>query len=120
MDISIDDPRDEELRSDIRRLGAELGATLTRQHGKELLDLVEQVRTLTKSVRLAGDEDAEARLEEVLSSLALPDVIKLVRAFSAYFYLANVAEQTHRVGDLSVTDENRTLAATVDRILEAG
>ncbi|MFP5333278.1 MAG: phosphoenolpyruvate carboxylase [Acidimicrobiia bacterium] len=117
---AIDDPRDEELRADIRRLGAELGAALTRQHGEALLELVEQVRTLTKSVRLTGDEEAGVQLEEVLGSLSLPDVIKLVRAFSAYFYLANVAEQTHRVGDLSVTDENRTLAATVDRIVEAG
>lgn len=122
IDLSdaIDDPRDEELRADIRRLGAELGAALTRQHGEGLLELVEQVRALTKSVRLTGDEEAGAQLEKVLGSLALPDVIKLVRAFSAYFYLANVAEQTHRVGDLSVTDENRTLAATVDRIVEAG
>src|SRR5690606_30842385 len=50
----------------------------------------------------------------------IPDAINLVRAFSAYFYLANVAEQSHRVGDLSITDENRTIAATVDRVLAAG
>jgi phosphoenolpyruvate carboxylase len=116
---AIDDPRDEELRADIRRLGAELGNALTRQHGSELLDLVEQVRALTKSVRLTGDEESSTQLEEVLAGLSLDDAIKLVRAFSAYFYLANVAEQTHRVGDLAMTDENRTLAATVDRILAA-
>lgn len=121
VDLSdaIDDPRDEELRADIRRLGAELGNALTRQHGSELLDLVEQVRALTKSVRLTGDEDSSAELEEVLASLSITDSINLVRAFSAYFYLANVAEQSHRVGDLSMTDENRTIAATVDRILAA-
>ena len=121
VDLSdaIDDPRDEELRADIRRLGAELGNALTRQHGASLLNLVEQVRSLTKSVRLTGDEDAGAQLERVLASLPLGDAINLVRAFSAYFYLANVAEQSHRVGDLSMTDENRTIAATVDRILAA-
>jgi len=116
---AIDDPRDEELRADIRRLGAELGNALTRQHGASLLELVEQVRALTKTVRLTGDENANARLEVVLASLSLGDAINLVRAFSAYFYLANVAEQSHRVGDLSMTDENRTIAATVDRILAA-
>jgi phosphoenolpyruvate carboxylase len=121
VDLSdaIDDPRDEELRADIRRLGAELGAALTRQHGTGLLELVERVRALTKSVRLTGDAAAGAELETVLGSLALPDVINLVRAFSAYFYLANVAEQTHRVGDLPTTDEDRTLSATVDRIRTA-
>ncbi|MEX1006096.1 MAG: phosphoenolpyruvate carboxylase [Acidimicrobiia bacterium] len=121
MDLSdaIDDPRDEELRADIRRLGAELGNALTRQHGSELLDLVERVRALTKSVRLTGNEEAGKELEQVLGSMSIPDAINLVRAFSAYFYLANVAEQSHRVGDLTMTDENRTIAATVDRILEA-
>ncbi|HVR32272.1 MAG TPA: phosphoenolpyruvate carboxylase [Acidimicrobiia bacterium] len=121
VDLSdaIDDPRDEELRADIRRLGAELGNALQRQHGSRLLDLVERVRALTKSVRLTGDESAGAQLEEVLASLHLSDAINLVRAFSAYFYLANVAEQSHRVGDLAMTDENRTIAATVDRVLAA-
>ncbi|MEX1271125.1 MAG: phosphoenolpyruvate carboxylase, partial [Acidimicrobiia bacterium] len=109
MDLSdaIDDPRDEELRADIRRLGAELGNALTRQHGSELLDLVERVRALTKSVRLTGNEEAGKELEQVLGSMSIPDAINLVRAFSAYFYLANVAEQSHRVGDLTMTDENR-------------
>ena len=121
MDLSdaIDDPRDEELRADIRRLGTELGNALTRQHGAHLLDLVERVRALTKSVRLTGDEEAGAELETVLGSLSMTDAINLVRAFSAYFYLANVAEQSHRVGDLTMTDDNRTIAATVDRILDA-
>ena len=117
---AIDDPRDEQLRSDIRRLGAELGNALSRQHGSELLELVETVRGLTKSVRLTGDEASGEQLEQTLGSLPLVDVINLVRAFSAYFYLANVAEQSHRVGDLAMTDEDRTIGATVDRILDAG
>ena len=122
VDLSdaIDDPRDEQLRSDIRRLGAELGNALSRQHGSELLELVETVRGLTKSVRLTGDEASGQQLEQTLGSLPLLDAINLVRAFSAYFYLANVAEQSHRVGDLAMTDEDRTIRATVDRILDAG
>jgi phosphoenolpyruvate carboxylase len=122
VDLSdaIDDPRDEKLRSDIRRLGAELGNALSRQHGAGLLELVETVRGLTKSVRVTGDEASGEQLEQVLGSLPLPDAINLVRAFSAYFYLANVAEQSHRVGDLAMTDEDRTIEATVDRILAAG
>jgi phosphoenolpyruvate carboxylase len=105
------------LRADIRRLGSQLGDALIRQHGPELLDLVERVRSLTKEGRSSGGQFHE--LDELLGSLDIEQTINLVRAFSAYFYLANVAEQTHRVGDLTMLDSDRTLAATVDRIIEA-
>jgi phosphoenolpyruvate carboxylase len=111
--------RDEALRADIRRLGAQLGQALTRQHGPDLLSLVEEVRAHTKAVRMAGDTEADDRLAELLDRLDLATTIELVRAFSAYFYLANVAEQTHRVGDLAGTEGERYLQETVDRILAA-
>ncbi len=113
------DTVDEALRADIRRLGSQLGEALTRQHGTELLDLVEQVRAHTKAVRMAGDTEADDRLASMLETLDVDTTIELVRAFSAYFYLANVAEQTHRVGELTATDDELSLNATVDRILAA-
>lgn len=109
--------RDELLRSDIRRLGSQLGETLTRQHGPNLLALVEQVRALSKAARSGSARNGE--LDEVLAGLDLDQTIQLVRAFSAYFYLANVAEQSHRVGNLASLDEQRTFAATVQRIVDA-
>lgn len=119
MDTVSDNVGDDRLRADIRRLGSQLGDALTRQHGDELLELVEEVRFLTKASRTDSDQDATARLQSVLGELDLDQVINLVRAFSAYFHLANVAEQTHRVGDLTIADQDRTFAATVDRILAA-
>ncbi|HEX2369593.1 MAG TPA: phosphoenolpyruvate carboxylase [Acidimicrobiia bacterium] len=110
--------RDEALRADIRRLGTQLGEALARQHGQGLLELVERVRALCKAIRHDHDPDATRQLDVALSSLDLGTVIQLVRAFTAYFYLANVAEQTHRVGEM--VDEDRRFEATVDRILEAG
>ncbi len=74
------------LRSDVRQLGDLLGQTLVRQEGPELLALVEDVR---KAVR-EGDG------VELLASLSVEDSVQLVRAFSTYFHLANVAEQVHR------------------------
>jgi|FLYL01.1.fsa_nt_gi phosphoenolpyruvate carboxylase len=114
--MTATDPRDEALRADIRRLGSQLGEALVRQHGPELLDLVERVRRLTKAARTGTDPQAAAELEEVLGSLDVEATINLVRAFSAYFYLANVAEQTHRIGDLSMVDEDRRIGRAVDRI----
>lgn len=114
--------RDEALRADIRRLGGLLGETLTRQTGPQLLDLVEAVRATTKEMRASDTDDDAAgsrRLEQLLGALEMHEIIDLVRAFTAYFHLANVAEQTHRVGDLVEADDDRTLAATVDRVLEA-
>ncbi len=117
MSSSGPQTRDDALRSDIRRLGNELGQALTRQHGSDLLQLIEEIRALTKANRMAGDDTADDRLTVLLDRLDLDTTIEAVRAFSAYFYLANVAEQTHRVEELA--ESERILGSTVDRILEA-
>ena len=88
-----------------------------RQHGQELLDLVEEVRSLGKSARRGGSEEAERDLHDLLTKLDTPEVIPLVRAFTTYFYLANVAEQVHRIEEMA--GDERYLRATVDRILAA-
>lgn len=116
-------PADATLRSEIRLLGNLLGQTLVRQEGDWLLELVEQVRALVKQVRTGGEnkEAARARAElvAVLSGLDLKTIISLVRAFTTYFYLANVAEQTHRLDHeaLRSSEGQGRLAGTVDRIL---
>ena len=83
---SIVESDDATLRSDVRRLGDLLGQSLVRQEGVELLQLVESVR---HGVR-------EGRGIEILDSLNADQAVQLVRAFSTYFHLANVAEQVHR------------------------
>ncbi len=120
----LDSPRDTALRADIRLLGNLLGETLVRQHGPDLLNLVERVRALTKRVRAAGDDPAATKeLDELLSGLDLDTTIHLVRAFTAYFYLANVAEQTHRLDEHQGRSAGRArgrLQGVVDRVLAAG
>ena len=102
--------QDAELRSDVRRLGELLGESLVRQEGSALLELVEAVR---KAVREGGGE-------EILEALSVDQSVQLVRAFSNYFNLANVAEQVHRARVLA---EERSgggswLTRAVDNILK--
>lgn len=65
-----------------------LGDTLTRQEGPAVLELVEKVRSGSRE-----DRDATA---DLLDRLDVASATRLVRAFSAYFHLANVTEQVHR------------------------
>ncbi len=99
------------LRSDVRRLGDLLGQSLVRQEGPELLDLVEKVR---KAVRESGED-------ELLQNISDDQAVDLVRAFSTYFHLANVAEQVHRSRVLAEArrDGKSWLSRAVDKIIEA-
>jgi phosphoenolpyruvate carboxylase len=108
------EPADAELRADIRRLGRLLGESLVRQEGPELLELVETVRRLTRS-------DAD-RAAELLRDADVPTAIRLVRAFSEFFHLANVTEQTHRGRELAAKRraEGGWLEATARMIRERG
>ncbi len=100
-----------ELRNDVRRLADLLGQTIARQESKELLSLVESVRL---SVR-------EGQQDQVLSKLDDSQTVSLVRAFSNYFNLANVAEQVNRSKILSEAHKSggSWLSKTVDNILQA-
>ena len=82
-----------ELRADVRRLGDLLGETIARQEGQSLLDLVEQVRQAVREDSTAG--------ANLLAKVDVDESIRLVRAFNAYFHLANVAEQVHRARTLA-------------------
>src|SRR4051794_39949218 len=102
------------LRRDIRTLGTLLGETLVRQEGTGLLELVEHVRTLMRT-----DRDAAAG---VLALLDTDSATRLVRAFTTYFYLVNVAEQVHRGRELAAmrVEAGTWLSQAIDRIQAAG
>ncbi len=84
------------LRNDVRKLADLLGETLVRQEGPELLNLVESVRLAVR----------EGKAEQLLSDLSVEKTASLVRAFSTYFNLANVAEQVDRVKVLAKEKHN--------------
>jgi phosphoenolpyruvate carboxylase len=105
---------DQALRRDIRRLGRLLGECLVRQVGPELLELVEAVRHLSRTDPVA----AAAVVQEVE-----PDGAgHLVRAFTTFFHLTNVAEQVHRGRALRHlrAEDGGTLADAARRIAARG
>lgn len=89
--------KDLPLRNDIRRLGDLLGETLKRLGGKRLFDTEEQVRALCKQLRASHLPASERQLKRLLHGLSLDDAIGVIRAFSIYFQLVNIAEQHHRI-----------------------
>jgi phosphoenolpyruvate carboxylase len=114
--------RDAALRADIRRLGTQLGDSLVRQEGQELLDLVEQVRTSTHKMTGGDGIRTSGELDDLLDRLDIDTLSTLTRAFTAYFYLANVTEQAHRLDEFAArtAGERGWMERTVDQILQAG
>ena len=111
------------LRADIRRLGKQLGNTLVRQHGQDLLDAVERVRALTRRLREEGTDDlATSELHDLFDETDLTHAILMVRAFTMYFHLANVAEQVHRIEDLNSGSPNpaNQFDETIQSLVKSG
>ena len=84
------------LREDIRLLGRILGDTLREQDGDETFDLVESVRRAAVHFRKTQDERDRAQLEQMLDALSPRDTLLVVRAFSYFSQLCNIAEDLHR------------------------
>ena len=88
--------KDLPLRDDIRLLGRILGDTLREQEGNETFDLVENVRRAAVRFRKTQDERDRAQLEQMLDALSPRDTLSVVRAFSYFSQLSNIAEDLHR------------------------
>ena len=89
------------LRQEVKFLGRLLGQVIQEQEGEAAFQLEEAVRGLTKAVRAAATEaeagERERQLLALLNALSGRDCLRVVRAFTLYFQLVNIAEQRHRV-----------------------
>src|ERR1700704_6405584 len=88
---------DVRLRNDIRLLGRILGDTVRDQEGADVFDLVERIRQT--SIRFHRDNDKPARreLEVILDSMSTGQTVRIVRAFSYFSHLANIAEDQNNI-----------------------
>jgi len=87
--------KDVPLREDIRLLGRILGDTLREQEGDQTFELVESVRRSAVRFRKTQDERDGAQLEQLLDALSPSDTLSVVRAFSYFSQLSNIAEDLH-------------------------
>lgn len=85
------------LRRDVRFLGNILGDVLVHQGGNELLEIVEKIREMSKTLRTQFDREVYNEIKETIKSFD-PDIRhQVIRAFAIYFQLVNIAEQNHRI-----------------------
>ncbi|MDO9062727.1 MAG: phosphoenolpyruvate carboxylase [Bradyrhizobium sp.] len=93
---------DARLREDIRLLGRILGDTVRDQEGADVFDLVERIRQT--SIRFHRDDDKPARreLELILDSMSTSQTVRIVRAFSYFSHLANIAEDQNNIRQMRV------------------
>ncbi|MCY3572953.1 MAG: phosphoenolpyruvate carboxylase [Chloroflexi bacterium] len=84
------------LSQDIHLLGSWLGVIIQEQSGMEAYDLVEEIRAMSKA-RRDGDATAAFQLADRLENLPLDSKQVLIKAFSNYFQLINIAEDLQRI-----------------------
>jgi phosphoenolpyruvate carboxylase len=97
MDLHETPDKDLPLRDDIRLLGRILGDTVRTQEGESVFEIVEHIRR--NSIRFHREEDEAARheLEATLNGLSHGQNIQIIRAFSYFSQLANIAEDQHHI-----------------------
>ncbi len=89
--------KDQPLREGIRLLGRLLGDCVREQEGDEVFDLVENIRQTSIRFYRDEDEDAKHELEAYLNALTPEQAVQVVRAFSYFSHLANIAEDEHHI-----------------------
>ena len=85
------------LVEDIRLLGRILGDVIREQEGRQAFELIERVRQLSVAYRLKKDASAGRVLDRLLKNLSADQTVSVIRAFSYFSHLANIAEDRHHV-----------------------
>ena len=92
------------LVEDIRLLGRILGDVIREQEGIAAYELVERVRKLSVAFRRDADADADQALKRLLKSLSGEQTVSVIRAFTYFSHLANLAEDRHHIRRRAIHD----------------
>ncbi len=117
--------KNQPLMDDIRLLGRILGEVIREQEGREAYELVERVRQLSVAFRLKRDAQAGKQMDKLLKGLSGEQTVSVIRAFSYFSHLANIAEDRHHVRRREVHDRDGSLqpgslAYALERLFDAG
>ncbi len=113
------------LVEDIRLLGRILGDVIREQEGQAAFDLVERVRQLSVAYRLKRDARAGHALDRLLMGLSGDRTVSVIRAFSYFSHLANIAEDRHHLRRRAVHErqghlQRGSLATAFERLARRG
>ena len=89
--------KEQPLIDDIRLLGRLLGDVIREQEGEIAYELVEQVRQLSVAFRLHDNQSADKALKKLLKGLSGDQTVSVIRAFTYFSHLANLAEDRHHI-----------------------
>jgi phosphoenolpyruvate carboxylase len=117
--------KNQPLMDDIRLLGRILGEVIREQEGREAFELVERIRKLAVAFRHKRDLQAGKTFDKLLKGLSGEQTVSVIRAFSYFSHLANIAEDRHHVRRREVHEragslQAGSLAYALERLHEAG
>ncbi|WP_342129166.1 phosphoenolpyruvate carboxylase [Hydrogenophaga sp. OTU3427] len=121
-----DDPaKDKPLIDDIRLLGRLLGDVIREHEGEDSFALIEQIRKLSVAFRRQADQAADKALKKLLRTLSDSQAVSVIRAFTYFSHLANLAEDRHHIRRRAVHEragnvQEGSLAHTWTRMKRAG
>ena len=117
--------KDQPLVTDIRLLGRILGDVIREQEGLAMFELIEQIRQLSVAFRRHDDASADKALKKLLKGLSGQQTVSVIRAFTYFSHLANLAEDRHHIRRRAIHDragdvQEGSLAMTLQRLKKAG
>ena len=122
---SASQDKDKPLQEDIRLLGRILGDIIREQEGAPVFTLIEQVRQLSVGFRRDHDPEADRQLKALLTSLSTGQTVSVIRAFTYFSHLANLAEDRHHLRRRAIYEragsaQEGSIAVAFARLQKAG
>jgi phosphoenolpyruvate carboxylase len=124
-DVAQAAQKNQPLVDDVRLLGRILGDVIREQEGKDAYERVERIRQLAVAYRLKRDKGAGRALDRLLMGLSGDHTVSVIRAFSYFSHLANIAEDRHHLRRRAIHErqghlQEGSLGMAFDRLARRG